>query len=580
MKLGHDVPSTQPVSTRRTQPMLTKRTYVASLAIISATGLTYLLSSGAQVAVAQFSNRGSGTTPSFAPASIRQSQAMRRFTDPRGSAQQTPPTIQQFSTDSDPSGKVATFQPGGATTTANNAFFQDLGTNGRTCLSCHQPQEGWGISAAGVKARFAQSGGTEPIFRLVDGATCPTDQVGTLAQRQQAYKLLTNHGLIRIGLQIPANAEFEVTNVKDPYNCTTNPETGLTSPTTGIVSVYRRPLPSTNLGFLSARMWDGREPSLESQAIDATLIHAQGQNPPTAAQVAQIVKFESGIFTAQLFDNKAGSLTANGATGGPTALSRELANFFIGINDPVGLNPRGIPFTSQIFNLYRPWAGPGGTAARGGTAATGGNTATGGTTATASNAATGSSSGTGGSVTVLAAAGGVPTAIGTIATPAQQSVARGQAVFNDTVINITGVSGLNDELNQSSISGFCGTCHDTPQVGDHSVAAPLNIGIPDAAPPALNVADLPLFTLTCKSGTLAGQVFTTTDPGRALISGLCKDIGRFKGPILRGLASRAPFFHNGGAATLLDVVNFYDQRFSIGFTDQQKTDLVNFLNAL
>jgi cytochrome c peroxidase len=53
-----------------------------------------------------------------------------------------------------------------------------------------------------------------------------------------------------------------------------------------------------------------------------------------------------------------------------------------------------------------------------------------------------------------------------------------------------------------------------------------------------------------------------------------------KGPILRGLAARAPYFHNGSAATLLDVVDFYDQRFGIGFTAQQKNDLVNFLNSL
>ncbi len=85
-----------------------------------------------------------------------------------------------------------------------------------------------------------------------------------------------------------------------------------------------------------------------------------------------------------------------------------------------------------------------------------------------------------------------------------------------------------------------------------------------------------MFTLTC----LDGSMHTVTDPGRALITGKCKDIGRFKGPILRGLAGRAPYFHNGSAATLLDVVNFYDQRFKIGFTDQQKIDLVNFLNAL
>ena len=100
------------------------------------------------------------------------------------------------------------------------------------------------------------------------------------------------------------------------------------------------------------------------------------------------------------------------------------------------------------------------------------------------------------------------------------------------------------------------------------------------APPVLDISGLPVFTLTCTSGPLAGKVFTVTDPGRALISGQCADIGKLKGPILRGLAARAPYFHNGSAATLRDVVNFYDQRFSIGFTERQKNDLVNFLNAL
>ncbi|HZR61025.1 MAG TPA: hypothetical protein VFA80_08775, partial [Xanthobacteraceae bacterium] len=133
------------------------------------------------------------------------------------------------------------------------------------------------------------------------------------------------------------------------------------------------------------------------------------------------------------------------------------------------------------------------------------------------------------------------------------------------------------------ISGFCGTCHDTPNVGDHSVKAPLDIGIADAganAPPVLDISGLPVFTLTCMQGPLAGKVYTVTDPGRATISGQCADIGKLKGPILRGLASRAPYFHNGSAATLGDVVNFYDQRFKIGFTEQEKTDLVNFLNSL
>ena len=129
----------------------------------------------------------------------------------------------------------------------------------------------------------------------------------------------------------------------------------------------------------------------------------------------------------------------------------------------------------------------------------------------------------------------------------------------------------------------CGTCHDTPNVGNHSVKAPLNIGIANAglnSPPALDISELPVFTLSCTSGPLTGQSFVVTDPGRALISGKCADIGKVKGPILRGLAARAPYFHNGSAATLLDVVEFYNQRFNLGFTEQQKSDLVAFLKTL
>jgi cytochrome c peroxidase len=495
----------------------------------------WLLPAAAPPASAQnAANAAVGETHDWAQAAIDHAQRMRIYEDPDQGSQPTPPIINKLDIDDDPTGRIATFQPGVATITANNAFFQNLGTNGRTCFTCHQPQTGWTISAADVRARFAASAGTDPLFRLVDGATCPTDDVSTLDAKRRAYQLVIDKGLIRIGLALPAapNLEFAVAAVDDPYGCTTNPATGLTSPTTGIASVYRRPLPSTNLGFLSAIMWDGREPSLAQQAIDATLIHAQAASAPTTDQQTQIVDFESGIFTAQIFDDEAGRLHARGATGGPIALSLELSKFFVGVNDPLGLNPTGLPFDPNIFDLYKPWLG---------------------LTSNDDEA------------------------------QYRLSVARGEEVFNTTKISITGVAGLNDVLNLPSIAGFCGTCHDTPNVGNHSVKAPLNIGIANAgpnSPPALDISGLPVFTLQCSQGPLAGQTFVVTDPGRALISGKCADIGKVKGPILRGLASRAPYFHNGSAATLMDAVNFYDQRFGIGFTTQQKQDLVNFLNAL
>ena len=62
-------------------------------------------------------------------------------------------------------------------------------------------------------------------------------------------------------------------------------------------------------------MWDGREPTLAHQALDATLIHAQGNNPgPSTAQQTQIVNFESGIFTVQIFDFGRAALLAPPST--------------------------------------------------------------------------------------------------------------------------------------------------------------------------------------------------------------------------------------------------------------------------
>jgi cytochrome c peroxidase len=484
----------------------------------------------------------------LAGANAHASEMHRLFPDPNRGSQPTPQVIPKLEIDEDPSGAVETLQPAGPTITANNAFFLDIGTNGRTCFTCHQAEDGWAISAQHVRDRF-NANSNDPLFRLVDGATCPSDDVTTPDAKRQAYSLLLSKGLVRIGLPMPATVQFAILDVNDPYGCNTDPLTGLTSSTTGIVSVYRRPLPAANLGFLSTIMWDGREPSLFSQAVDATLTHAQASAAPSATQQRQIVTFEgctqaataslcanipsgSGIFTAQIFDQNALFLSDDGASGGPAALYKELPNFFIGINDPLGGNPTGAPFTSNIFDLYSPW--------------------------------------------------GTPTGYSPVAS-ARTSIARGEQIFNTTKINITGVAGLNDVLNQPNIAGFCGTCHDTPFAGNHSVKAPLNIGVVNAAPnspPALDIADLPVFTIWCTSGPLAGQIFEVTDPGRALITGQCADIGKLKGPILRGLAARAPYFHNGSAATLQDVVEFYDQRFNIGLTDQEKADLAAFLNTL
>jgi cytochrome c peroxidase len=95
---------------------------------------------------------------------------------------------------------------------------------------------------------------------------------------------------------------------------------------------------------------------------------------------------------------------------------------------------------------------------------------------------------------------------------------------------------------------------------------------------------MPLFKVTCKANVaphpFLGRVIYTQDPGRALISGKCNDVGTIVMQQFRGLAARAPYFANGSANTLLELVDFYDRRYAIGYTEEEKRDLVNFLSSL
>jgi cytochrome c peroxidase len=338
------------------------------------------------------------------------------------------------------------------------------------------------------------------VFRAVDGANCPSADVSTLEARSSAYSLLLNRGLIRMSLPMPADADFSIIAISDPYQC---PETTTSQP-----ALYRRPLPSTNLRFLDAIMWDGREPNLRSQARNATLVHAQPSNPPTDAELRQIVNLETALFTAQSEDNLAGNLIAQGARGGPLFLA--LQPFRPGINSGAKFNP-------NAFTLYSRWAN-----------------------ASGPNAA------------------------------ALQSIARGEMLFNNFPFTISTVAGFNDVQGQAQVTGTCTTCHNTPNVGGNSTLAMMNIGTGSPG------GELPLYVIECNDGTFT----VSTDPGRAMVTGKCADIGKFKVPGLRALAARAPYFHNGSATSLLEVVNFYDQRFNMLLTEDQKADLVAFMSTL
>ena len=421
----------------------------------------------------------------------------------------------------DASGQLSTYTTKGFIDTTN-PFFQNLGTNGRTCNTCHRPEDAWTITPSSLQTRFNATAGLDPVFNFFDGTNCQTSDQSTVAARQQASSLLLSKGLIRIGMTLPINAEYSLTVEKDPYGC------ALTTDSSGntIVAVYRRPLPTAGVIFLSTVMWDGRETfsgksihfDLTDQANGATLGHAAATDPLSSEQRDAIVSFESSLYTAQSKDNAAGDLQAQGALGGPLQLS--VQPFFIGINDTLspGYNPLSM-------NLFDSWAH-------------------------------------------------IRRSNRDRYSPGRESVARGQELFNTFKIQISGVRGVNDVLGAEVITGTCTTCHNAPNIGNHSVSLPLDLGI---ASEERRTPDMPLYTFRNKT---TGEVIKTTDPGRALITGKWNHMSVFKGPILRGVAARAPYFHNGSAATLDEVVKFYNDRFKLDLSDEQKQDLVAFLRSL
>ncbi len=434
----------------------------------------------------------------------------------------------------------------GATITSEHAFFKAFG-NGRSCASCHREDQGWSITPEKLKILFDQSQAQDPVFRLIDGATSPHAAVANLEQKKLAYSLLLNKGLIRVALPLPANAEFRISKFDDPYGNASTQE----------ISVFRRPLPVSNLKFLSTLMWDSRETQtatksdlciknsqplrcfaspesdLMHQANSAVTGHAEAAQGLTNTEQKAIADFEKSLFLAQVRSNRGGKLDEAGARGGVQNLVSQ--PFYFGINDlENGDYQTGATFNRNVFTFYAAWRGldrpvPG--------------------------------------------INGRPQA----ASPQNQwraSIARGEQIFNNKPFTVTRVAGLNDNNRATSFRATCSNCHNVPNAGSHSIPRLFNTGVADAS---RRSADLPLYTLQNKS---SGELLQTSDPGLAMQTGRWADIGRFKVPVLRGLEARSPYFHDGSAQNVEDLVKFYNDRFAIGLSLQEMSDLAEFLKTL
>ena len=377
-----------------------------------------------------------------------------------------------------PGGKAATFSTQGSVDLTGE-YFQPQGSNGRSCASCHIPEEAWSINPGTLQDLFDQTGGTHPVFNTLD-ANNPNMDVSTPSARLAAYSMLLSRGVFRRGGTPRPNSEWELIAVEDPH---------------GFASLdrlvhWRRVMPTINFKQGSSTVnWDGGntvgnvvQDGLRNQAA-RNITGAQQGLPAPPEVIEDIVNFQMSLSTAQLIVPGVGRLDSDGAKGGPEELSN-------------------MQKTAGRFDLFDAWVND--------------------------------------------------------ANPRRAQIARGQAIFNAT--NANGRS--------------CNGCHNSANNGTsiNNLLFDVRVASAEARTP-----DLPLYTFRNRT---TGETRQLTDAGRGNITGLWNDLGRFKTPTIRALAARAPYFHNGIALTLTDVVLHYEKHLGFVFTDQERADLVAFLNAL
>ena len=451
----------------------------------------------------------------------------------------------------DPSGDLRLLLADGPMPTRGHPFFEPLGPNGRACVTCHQPADAMSLSAASAQARWEQTGGKDPLFAASDGSNCPDLPQGERA----SHSLLLDKGLIRIARPWPprdfsgrpVQPDFTLEVVRDPTGCNTSARWGLHAASPA-VSVFRRPRPVANFKYILATgfemdpkaglplpldpetgkmsshnlMADGRALSLAAQMREAGGAHLQMLRTLTSGQIKQITDFEQRIYAAQQSDREGGALDAAGAEGGPAKLKA---------SEPGRLGSQGV----AVWSEFQPWETPRDDASL---------------------------------------------------TPAEKafraSVARGAKVFRDRTFLIFDSAGVNSPMGFGNpVRNACVFCHNMSQMGMDVAPGQVDLGTTNL-PYADPQPDLPLFRVTCLKAPHPhyGRTILTHDPGYALTTGRCADVGRITLQSLRGLAARAPYFSNGSAKDLRAVIDYYDRRYDIGYTEQEKQDLVNLMKAL
>jgi hypothetical protein len=415
-------------------------------------------------------------------------------------------------------GALTIFNKTGAVNAEGHPFFEALGKNGRACVTCHQPSNAMSLTAELARSRWTDTGGKDPLFAAIDGANCPD-----LPQSDaNSHSLLLSRGLIRIAMPWPPRTSDGSRIHPDFQLEVVNDPTGCNvSPRFGLHSDQ----PSISV-FRRPRM-TANLPLLVSGSSGIALM-ADGREPTLRAQAitAALVHEEASappdedkLRRILAFETQVFTAQGSDIRGG---LLNEMGG-------PVSLGaenladgkatPLGLEYRDQVLLSLRPWSS-------------------------------------------------IDSAHQGLQYQFRASVARGSSLFFKRTFRVNGHSATSTEVT-------CATCHSS---GSKRWA---NVGNTDAE---RSPSSLPVFKITCSATAPPppglSRVIFTHDPGRALVTGKCEDVGAIVVPQFRALSARAPYFEGGSAATLPDVIEFYSRQFHADFSPDERRDLVNFLSVL
>jgi cytochrome c peroxidase len=158
-------------------------------------------------------------------------------------------------------------------------FFLPFPTsNGRSCATCHRPEDDFGLTPATVEARYQalqarrrkDPGADDPLFRSIDADDFDQD-----------FTTLRTKALVRVVLPLPPNVKL----ADDPSATT--------------VAVWRSVPTPVNSGITAPYQHDGRLGALEEQALSALRAHSEITKDPKPEALSQLAAFQRNLFSSK-----------------------------------------------------------------------------------------------------------------------------------------------------------------------------------------------------------------------------------------------------------------------------------------